>query len=187
MINLLPPNERDQLRAARANTLLLRYNIVMVGVLIFMALALATVYFYLSAAKAHADSVVADNNARVSSYSQVNAQADAFRTSLSNAKGVLDKEISYSKTLLAISHQLPPGVVMDTLSLDAATFGVPTTLALRAKGHAEGLAAKESFQKSPLFTDVHLISLSNSGATGSGSSYPWTVNLSVTMSKDAAK
>lgn len=189
MINLLPPDERNQLRAARANTLLLRYNIIMVGILVFMVIALATVYFYLASAKAHADSVVSDNNARVTSYAQVSAQANTFRSSLTDAKAIISKEVLYSKTLLAIAQQLPPGVVMDTLSLDATTFGTPTTLALRAKDHAAALAAKDAFQKSPLFSDVHLVNIALSAAGGSGSAaqHPWTVSLSVVMSKDSAK
>jgi Tfp pilus assembly protein PilN len=187
MINLLPPNERAQLRAARANTLLLRYNIIMVGVAIFMVLALATVYFYLSSAKAHADSVVADNNTRVSSYSQVSTQADAFRSSLANAKSILDKEIFYSKTILLLAHQLPSGVVIDTLNLAPTTFGTPTTLALRAKDRMAVLAAKDSLQKSPLFTDVHLISVTSPSGSSGSSAYPVTASLSVVISKDAAK
>lgn len=189
MINLLPPDERRQLRAARANTLLLRYNIIMVGVLIFIVLALVVVYFYLSSAKAHADSVVADNNSRVTSYAQVNSQAETFRTSLTNAKSILDKEIFYSKTILLLARQLPSGVVIDTLNLEPATFGAPTTLALRAKDRSSVLAAKDSLQKSPLFSDVHLINItsasSKSGSGGSG--YPVSASLSVVISKDAAK
>ena len=51
MINLLPPEEKRQLRAARTNTLLLRYNLSLVGAVVFLGLAIGVTYVYLSNTK----------------------------------------------------------------------------------------------------------------------------------------
>lgn len=184
MINLLPAEHQSQLRAARANTLLLRYNIFLIAALIFIGLALGLVYFYLETVRTTAERNIAENNSRVSSYSSVQAEAEQFRSSLSTAKSIFDSETTYTKAVLAISRLLPPGTALDTLSLDDKTFGEPTTLSVQAKDYDAALALKDSFQSSPLFTKVHFEDLNSST---SGSEYPITVNLSVTMSKDAAK
>lgn len=185
MINLLPPDQLRELRAARANTLLLRYNIFLVGILVFVVLALIVVYFYLTTIQSAAETTKRDNDAKVTSYAHINTEATAFRSDLANAKSILDKEATYSKTVLMIASQLPSGVVLDTLNLDASTFGTPTVLALKARDQNAALAAKEAFQKSPLFSDVHFTSLSTS--KGSSDNYSVVANLSVVISKDAAK
>ena len=182
MINLLPPEHRHQLRAAQANTLLLRYNIAMFAALIFLGATLGVVYIYLTASKTNAEKTIAENQAKVGSYAEVENQAQAFRSSLTTAKQILDKDITYSKTVLAIAQLMPKGTVLQDLSLDVATFGTPTSLVVQAKDYETALALKDTFQTSPLFSDVHLESISQ----GSGDGYPYTVTLNLTISKDAA-
>lgn len=183
MINLLPPEEKRQLRAARSNTLLLRYNFLLLGALAFLLLATGVVYFYLSSVKATAEQTVAENKSKVGGYASVQQQADSFRSSLMTAKQILGDSVSYTKVILAISQLLPPGVVTDNLSLDAKTFGTPTTFTAKAKSYDAALALKDSLEKSPLFSDVHFASISGGGE----SSYPINVTLNLTIQKDAAK
>lgn len=78
MINLLPPESKRELRAARSNTLLLRYNIFLLGALAFLFLATGIVYVYLSDAKTKAERTVAENQVRTANYSAVERQAAAF-------------------------------------------------------------------------------------------------------------
>lgn len=185
MINLLPPDQLRELRAARANTLLIRYNVFLVGVLLFVIAALIVVYFYLTTIQSAAEVTKRDNDAKVQSYTQIDKQAQEFRTSLANAKAILDKEVTYSKTLLTISNLLPHGVIFNTISLDATTFGAPTVLALKARDETAAVAAKDAFSKSPMFSDVHFTTLSYQKQSQDG--YPVSANLSVIISKDAAK
>lgn len=185
MINLLPPDHRNQLRAAQANTLLIRYNVFLVGALLFLGIALGVVYFYLTNSKATAEKTTQENQAKVSSYAKVQGDAEAFRSSLSTAKQVLDKEITYTKTVTTIARLMPSGTILQNLNLDAANFGTPITFVFQAKDYKTALAIKDTFQTSPLFSDVHLQSI-NFASDGS-SGYPYTVNLSLIISKDAAK
>jgi len=183
MINLLPPEDKRQLQAARSNTLLLRYNFLLVGAVIFLLSATGVVYFYLNTTKASAEQTIKDNDAKVSDYASVETQANSFRSSLSTAKQILDQDVAYTKVILEISQLLPPGVVMDTLSLDAKTFGTPTTFAAKAKNYDAALKLKDSLQSSSLFSNVYFASISGDG----DSSYPINVSLNVTIRKDATK
>jgi Tfp pilus assembly protein PilN len=184
MINLLPLESQSQLRAARANTLLMRYNVFLIGAFVFIGLALGFVYFYLETVKTSAEQTISENNARVNTYATVQAEADAFRSSLSTAKDIFDKEITYTKAVLNISRLLPAGTALQTLSLNDKTFGTQTTFAIQAKDYNAALALKDSFQSSALFSNVHFESITSSSG---GGAYPITVNLNLTMSKDAAK
>jgi len=184
MINLLPPEEKRQLHAARANTLLIRYNVVLVVAAGILALGVAVTYVYLNATKANAQQTINDNNAKVRSYADVQTQANQFRSNLSIAKQILDHDVTYTKIIIEIANLLPHGVTLENLNLDAQTFGTETVLIAKAKDYASALALKASFEKSSLFTNVHFQSISSGDAN---TPYPFSVDLAVTIKKDAAQ
>lgn len=183
MINLLPPDTKRQLRAARSNRLLLRYNFLLIGAFVFLLAALGVVYMYLSNTKSVAEATITDNRAKVSDYATIQAQANTFRQNLSSAKQILDDDISYTKVILAISKVLPSGVVLNTLSLDSKAFGNPTTLAADVRDYPTVLTLKNALQASNLFSNVSIQSITG----GVDGAYPLSVNLNVTILKDAAQ
>jgi len=184
MINLLPPEEKRQLQAARSNTLLIRYNVLLLGVVAFMLVALAVTYVYLSTAQQNAQQTIQENKSKAGEYATVETQAAQFRQHLTTAKQILDNEVTYSKVVLSIAKLIPRGVILENLSLDSETFGTETSLVALAKDYNSALSLKESFEKSPLFSNVHFQSITSGG---SATSYPVTVNLNITIKKDAAK
>lgn len=186
MINLLPHEEVRQLRAARTNVLLVRYNILLAVAVVFLLVAISITYFQLTRSKEIAQDTIDQNTTRSSSFAPVENQAKQFRTNLGTAKQILDREVTYTNVVLAIAKVLPSGVILDNLNLDAQTFGTPTTLVAHAKTYESALALKESFQTSKLFSDVHFESIS-SGDASATPDYPVTVNLSVTIMKDSTK
>lgn len=184
MINLLPTEEKHQLRAARTNTLLIRYNIFLVSIVAFMGMTVAATYIYLNTTAANAQHTIDSNQARVGQYASVQTEAQQFRQHLATAKQILDNQVTYSKVIIEIANLIPSGVVLQNLSLDSQAFGSPTTLVAQAKDYASALSLKDSFSKSPLFSDVHFQSITTGGGQ---SSYPLTVNIVVTIQKGAAK
>ena len=183
MINLLPLEEKRQLKAARTNTLLIRYNVFMLCAVLFLGLSVGITYFYLSGAKASSEAIIGENTAKVSNFASVQTEAQLFRNNLSTAKQILNSEVTYSKVMLAIAALLPSGTTLDKLSLDVSTFGTPTVLSAQAKDYESALKLKDSFEKSPLFSDVSFQSI----VASSNISYPYAVTLNVTFKKDAAK
>lgn len=184
MINLLPLEEKRQLRAARTNTLLIRYNILLIIIVAFTGLAIGVTYIYLTNTETNAKQALQDNEARVSQYASVQTQANQFRQNLATAKQILDNEVTYSSVVLQIAQLIPAGVVLQSLDLDSHTFGSDTTLVAEAKDYTSAVALKDSFSKSSLFSNVHFQSITDSGSNGG---YPITINLDVTIKKGAAQ
>ena len=182
MINLLPLAEKRQLKAARTNVLLVRYNILLLGAVIFLGMATGITYVYLNNTAANSEKVISDNQAKVSAYSATATQAEQFRSNLSIAKQILDHEVTYSKIIVGIAQILPSGVVFTSLNLDAQTFGTETTFTAQAKSYDRALALKDAFQASPLFSNVHFQSITTTDGT-----YPVSINLNVTIKKDVTK
>lgn len=186
MINLLPPADKRQIRAGHSNTLLVRYNFFLLGALGFLLVAIGIVYVYLANTKTGAEAVVKENQEKVVGYKKVEQEANEFKSNLAIAKQILSKEVTYTKTILDIAALIPKGVILDNLNLDAKTFGTETVLNAKAKTINDAIALKDSFQNSPLFSDVHFQSIATAEAGGTNA-YPITITLAVTIKKDIAK
>lgn len=184
MINLLPRQHKHELVAARTNSLLIRYNVIMAGALVFLLMIIGGTFVYLSNAKATAENTIKDNESKVTGFADVEQQAQAFRQNLAIAKQILGREVNYTKVMLEMSQLLPDGVVLSSLNLDSATFGTETTLTAQAKTYDQALALKDAFSKSSLFSNVHFQSISTTETTGD---YPLTISLNVTFKKEAPK
>lgn len=184
MINLLPYDAKQEIRAARTNIILMRYINVLAIAIIFLGVVGFSIYTVLIDTKTSAENTIKDNRAKASSYTTSENEAAALKNSLSSAKVVLDKEIRYSKVITGIAALMPSGTVLDSLSLSTTSFGAPTTLTVFAKTTANALAVKDSFQASPLFSNVAFVSISSASAQ---SSYPITASLSVTINRGVAQ
>ena len=185
MINLLPVEDQRQLAAARTNTLLLRYTVLLSVFVVMLIIEILGVYVVVNIGKAQNQNTISENEAKAASYASIKQQADTFRTNLATAKYILDKQIPYTTLMLALSQSLPDGSVIDKLSIDPATFGTPSTLTVKTTSYDKAIAVKTSLQNAkvgnnPLFTSVSFDSVS---AGDSQSQYPFTAVYNVTYSK----
>lgn len=182
MINLLPETYKKELVAARQNVLLLRYNFFLLGVGGFLMLACLSVFALLTTTKAIAEATSTTNDSKVQDYAKTIKDADEYRKNLETAKKILANDISYTKLALDITALLPKGVILDGLNLDAKTFGTQTTIMAHAKDYAAVTALKSAFEKSSLFTNVHLQSIT-ADDKDEKNAYPLGVGMNVTVKK----
>ena len=187
MINLLSTNDQRQLAAARTNSLILRYILMMSIMIVVLALEMLGVYFLLSSDKARNEAMIIDNQQKASGYNTVTAQANKFRSDLAISKYILDKQAPYSSLILAIAQALPTGAVLDGLSITPANFGVPTSLIVQTDTSETAIRVKTQlqdvmFNNKHIFSDVSFESISAPGAAAGSTSYRATYR--VTYSKD---
>lgn len=183
MINLLPPESKKQIKSGRFNIVMLRYVIALAAAVIFLAAFTILVCFLIMNIKASAEEAINQNNQRTSDYSSIQAEAAELRSNLATAKTILDKEISYSNAILIIAQTVPSNVVIDSISLDASTFGAPTTISAHARSNQDAVALRNAFQDaSAYFSDVSFQTLSSDS---SDSQYPVSVTLSLIISRQA--
>jgi len=186
MINLLPDNEKAEIRAARVNVVLIRYIFVILIAFAFLVLLLAGSYVVLAQTKSSALQLIDSNDTKAEVFSSTKAQVDALSSSLSETKTLLDQEVIYSHVLKNIGQQMPEGTVIGIITLDAASFtGTPVSLKAYAKTADAAVALRQKFQSSMLFSNVNFESVSDTsgGITG----YPVTVSLTLTLNKVASK
>jgi Tfp pilus assembly protein PilN len=185
MINLLPPDDRKQLRAARTNSLLLRY-VVLTGVFVLVLVGeMVGISFILSADKANNEKTIADNEAKTVAYSATKVAAAQFKSDLATAKYILDNQVPYTKLITRIANTLPSDAVIDSLILNPTTFGTPIQMTIHTKSYQSAINVKQYLQKSEIFKDVSFQSVAQE--TESTGAFPFTAIYNVTISKDAAK
>ena len=186
MINLLPTETKKQIRAARLNVILLRYCALLAAALLFTLTSFGVGVFITLQTKTTADAEKATAATASAQFSAVKSQAEAFASNLNAAKAILGNQISYSTTLIKITNSLPPGTVLNNLSLSDASFITPLTLSARATSSATALGLKTALADSKLFGSVNIVSITvNPSSDNVPTQYPIQVSISATLSKAA--
>lgn len=181
MINLLPDDAKRDIRAARTNVLLLRYNVLTLASIGGLLLICVFFYIILSANESSATTKTSDNSAKAATYEKTRAAADEYKKNLSIAKTILGNSVNYTSVVFAITNLLPSGVVLDNLNVSATDFGKQTTFLAHAKSYDQAEKLKENFQSSKLFSNVYFQSIAKEES--SDSSYPIAVTLSAQLNK----
>jgi len=186
VINLLPDSHKSEIRAARANVLLVRYIAILAAAIAVLSGIIAAAYVVLDEKETLAESLVEAHNAKMAPYEATRTEAEALRASLSDAKAILDQKVSYTKLVYEIADSLPQGVVLDTLELDSSLLGSPMTINARAKTFESASQLKDKFaSKSAIFSDVKLLSLESGSTNVSNDEYSIQVSVSVVINKVA--
>mgnify|MGYP003606722857 CR=1 FL=1 len=185
MINLLPDDTKRDIKAARMNVTLLRYNFFTLFAIIILAAFCFMFYILLRATQSNAETTSNDNNIKAAAYSDVRKEAEDYRNNLAIASKVIDKGADYTSTIFAITELLPEGVILDGINLNATDFGQQTAFSAHAKNYTQASKLKENFQSSKLFSNVYFQNLSEGSASGStaGSNYPITITISAKLNK----
>lgn len=185
MINLLPYEQKREIEAARMNTILLSYNFLTLIALGLMVAVCVLFYLILNNAQSNASNISSDSVKKAASYENVKRDADDYRENLSLAKLILDKSVNYTSVIMTITKLLPDGVVLDAIELNAANFGQQTTFTGHAKTYAQATELKANFQKSSMFSNVFLQSLTDDNNSGGSatSSYPILITISANLKK----
>lgn len=159
MINLLAPEEKREIRAARRNVVLRRY-IVFVGLVTTLVFTTFAFGYYLTyQERQNLQAELESRTGNIKQYAETRATAAQFAKDLATAKLILANEVVFSDLIIDISQTLPPRVVLSELSLSTATFGTEISVKARAKDSNGPIKLKASLEQSALFSNVKIISI----------------------------
>jgi Tfp pilus assembly protein PilN len=184
MINLLPDERKREIRAARLNVVLLRYNFIAIATVALIAAAYAGFYVVLQGNQQKAEALINENAQKASSLSSGNQEAEEYRRNLAIASQILANNISYTDALIAVTKLLPPGTVLDHISLSANSLNQQTEFQIHATSYDTALKLTDSFQKSDIFDNVYFETLTAAdAATRVSANYPVDVLISAKLNK----
>lgn len=190
MINLLSPQDKKELRAARLNVLLRRYNLLVLLTLVGVAAVFmsAIIFAYSQTAIARGD--IERDQQDSSQYTEVQQEAEQFENNLTIAKRILADEIIYSKVITDIAGILPSNVRLNNLTLNPDTFDNPSVLDARTTGYDAALNLKTTLEDSNIFQDVSIANIARAGEGNpdvqADNQFPYGVTLNVTLVKPEA-
>lgn len=185
MINLLPDDNKRQIRAARMNVILLRYNFFVLITIAALCIICVFFYLFLHNNQSSAQSKSSENSAKAATYAKTRAAADEYRSNLSVASNILANEVNYTNTIFTITKLLPSGVVLDGLSINSTDFGKQLSFSAHAQSVERATKLKQNFEESKAFSNVYLQNVTDDATSGSKTAYPVAVTISAKLNETA--
>lgn len=188
IINLLPPEQKKEIRAGRANLLLLRYCVLTGVVVTVLCLAIALGYLYLSNTKNLNEARIAENNLKSKEFANVEAESKQFKSNLTIARRLLDKKVTYAKVYVKLSNTMPEGTALESFMLDPTLAGQRALLSARVKTPDHAIQVRKKLIDTGLFKEVPFATLKldqQKNAEGKASDYPYLASYNLIYTKEA--
>lgn len=185
MINLLPPQLKQEYRYARRNMGLLRF-VAMFGVgLAGLAVicAIGMVYLQQSARTYAAETAAIEQSLKDQKQDQVEKQVLDISNSLKLAVRVLSQEVLFSQLLKRLAATTPSNTSLSTLSITELKGGVDITAKTTDYGAATQLQVNLSDPDNQIFAKADIVNISCI-TDSQGSKYPCTVTIRALFSDD---
>lgn len=171
MINLLPPDLKEQIRYAKLNRLALRYFRVLIAVVAVLAGVFASTFYLLDQQGAN---IAADVTAKQRKITELNKnvtpKAKDASDRLNAIKYVQATQTRFSAVVADIAKVVPQGVTIDSMTLTGVDTA-PVKLAVTATTYEKALAFRNALITSPRIAGADLESI----AVGSNNTYSTSV------------
>jgi len=182
MINLLPPDLKEQIRFAKMNQMALRYLRVIIGVAIVIGVIFAGALYLVRQQAGSAVSSAASSQQTINSLnSTVIPEAQDAANRLTAIQYVQSTQTHFSQVIANLAGVLPQGVSIDSLTLNG-DAKLPVNMAVTADTYDEALAVRNALATSPRIAYVDLEDIS-----GSTSSNVTTYNVTVVIAFKAGE
>jgi Tfp pilus assembly protein PilN len=181
VINLLPPDLKEQIHYAKLNRVTLRYLWVLVAVVLVLGGIFGGTFYLMNQQAAGVAADVADKQKTI---------ADLSRTFVPKAKDASDRlnaikyvqgtQTRFSALIADIAKVVPQGVSIDSLTLTG-DDKTPVTIAVTAQSYDAALALRNALITSPRIAGADLETIS---ATGTGT---YQTNIVIAFKPGQAK
>ncbi len=179
MINLLPPVEKEELRAAQSNTKLRYYLVVTVLYLAGVFGVFGGAFYLNNTFRQTYTAAYTDTQNRLEDLREVQQKTKTFNDNLAKAKRVYASQIKVSEVLTRISEKLPPGAILNGIALNTNEFNKPLTVVAKVNSIKKAAILKANFDESGYFTNVKIQGITNS--PDADPQYPNLVTMTVNL------
>lgn len=184
MINLLPPEVKDEIRFGQLNITAIQYAVLILAV----SLSLVAVLFFgvtvISGDEQSLEQAIEEKSVVLSDLEGSVAEAKDLESSIDTISALLAREVSFSELLQDIGSVIPDGASLSGLSL---TGDESLPLRIDAEVNSQPLAAilRENLENSDLFSNADIQSITASNIDEQGNASQYLVRLVVNFEKAA--
>ena len=193
MINLLSPDAKKQLRAARVNTILRKYFALLFLAAIVVVGIYGVGFFLVMNDKDQAIIYREEQLAKTNQYADVRKSVETYQANLKIARTILSTQVPYSQFLIETAKALPANTIMSNISLSTSIPSTQksTVIQARAKSYDDVLKLKANLEASLLYDNVSITNTtmptdSTIQASGVAATYPVLATLSAHVTPSAA-
>ena len=180
MINLLPPDIKENYRFARRNRILARWVTAASLCLLGAGLLLGGGYLYLNQSIKTTQNQITDtaNELESQHLNSVQQQVTSISNNLKLTVQVLSKEILFSELLKQLASVTPSNVILTNLSITQAQGSVDIVAQTANYDAATQLQVNLADPKNQIFSKADIVGIScNNTGTGLSSQYPCTATI----------
>lgn len=188
MINLMPPAQKQSIAYARRNTTIVKWLASISLALVGIAIITGGSLFYLrqdsSSLKSNIEQIQTD--LKDQDETKTLARAQEIGGNIKLAVDVLSNEVLFSELLKSIGSVMPPGAVLQTLSLTSNIASSGITLEVSTVDYETGSLVHANFNDpaNGIFEKADIEDITCSTNTEEDSDYPCTVSLRALFAKD---
>jgi len=183
MINLLPPDYTQQLKYQRLNAALTRWlagTALAIGGLLLI-IVIGSLYMNRQTANLNRNIAQSQQQLQAQHLAQVQKDAKEISGDIRVINQVLSREIRFSKLIPEIGGLMPPGTVLNSLTLTTVTGGIDLSAATTSNSAANQVAVNLSDPKNNLFDKIDIVNITCTKKP----SYPCTGNYRAVFTKSA--
>lgn len=184
MINLLPPDYKENIAYARRNRRLLNWTIALFFALIFLVLIIAGGYLFMHKSIKHqsAQNEQAKQQLKDDKIDETRARLDEISANTKLALQVLSREILFSSLLKQLGTSLPSGTSLQSIQIDKVEGGITLKASAKDVEAATQIQVNLADPKNKIFQQADIESIS-CAATDS-TTQPCTVQIRALFAKD---
>lgn len=166
MINLLPLDNRKQLRASYVNTDLFKYIFLFIGTIIALVVSIAFIYITLLYTKGNIEQQLVEVKQRSQATIQTKQRAEQLQKNINEVDAIFSKQSHYSNFLVEFSKALPKDVAIQNLTLSEQALKAPIIIQISTNNHDQMINTKRTLEKAKFIDSVSISSITHNEKTG---------------------
>ncbi len=184
MINMLPGDYVETIRHSKNNEYILHWMGATIAAIVILIIILASGWLYLNHEVKNLSVEISSgkNDLVTQNLEGVKKDASKISNDIKTINQILGKEVRFSKLIQSIGQVMPPGTVLDGLTLTKADGSIDLTASSKDYKSGAQIAANLSDEKNGIFSRADIISLN---CTSADTEYKCSIVLKALFSKDS--
>jgi hypothetical protein len=169
MINLLPPNDLQDIKVAKRSSVLRRYIELILVATVIIAVLVSGSYYYLKRQESNTQKTVELNNTKIEELGSVQEQAEQLSATVNTISLLLARDIKFSIILTDIGKLMPSGAVLTGLELTSADQEAPLVISAQVDTEQKAAILRNNLEASDLFERAEIKSITRIGEDSNSS------------------
>jgi len=185
MINLLPPEVKQDIKYAHNNTKLLRWSVTFLFGIVGIGLVIVFGLFYMRQSSRNYSAQIEGTRAelKVQKLSETQRRVQDISSSLKLVIQVLSREVLFSKLIKQIGAAIPSNASLTDLKITKTQGGIDLTAVATDYNTATQVQVNLQDPANKIFDKADILNITCAGTSTSNPRYPCTVNIRAQFAK----